>query len=120
MGGIMSYYERITVGRTGLLDVLPMTKDHNAPAYLLTHFLILDSGNNKLNDEEYKVVAYAAGRFIDEFGIGYKRPSDRKNELLKAIEEVEIIEKIEPSIEELKSIKPGGFEDLAIRIYVKK
>jgi hypothetical protein len=101
-------------------SMLPMTKDYSTPAYLLTHFLILDSGNSKLNGEDFKVVAYAAKRFMDEARIQFKQPYERKNELIKAIEEVGIIEKIEPSIEELKSIKPGAFEETAMRVFIKK
>jgi len=100
-------------------SVLPMTRNYSTPAYLLTNFLILDSGNSKLNNGEHKIIAYSARRFIEEAAIRYKRPSERKNELIKALQEVEIIEKIEPSLDELEEIKPAEFEETAMRVYVK-
>jgi len=100
--------------------MLPMTKDYSTPAYLLTHFLVLDSGNSKLNDDEFKVVAYSAARFMAEAGIRNSRPERRMRELLKALAEVEIIARTEPTLDELELIKPSAFDNIGLRIYIKK
>lgn len=101
-------------------DTLSKTRDYSTHAYLLTHFLILDSGNSKLSDAEHKVIAYAASGFMKRANINNIRVSKRKNDLIKALLEIEIIEKIEPGIEQLKRIKPSRFDDVQIRIYIKK
>ena len=101
-------------------SVLPMTRNYSTPAYLLTHFLILDSGNSKLNSVDHKIVAYTAKRFMNEAGIHNSRPERRMRELLKAIAEVEIITRIEPSIAELELIKPSAFDDIGLRVFIKK
>jgi hypothetical protein len=85
--------------------VLPMTRHYSAPAYLLFHFLICESGNSKLKEEGTKVVAHKLQKFIIESKINYTQPSKNVNAVLDAFDEVKIIEKIVPSPDELKAIK---------------
>ena len=96
--------------------VLPMTRNYSTPAYLLTNFLICESGNSKLKEKGIKVVAYKLQRFIDEARINYSQMSKRVNKILDALNEVEIIEKIEPTITELENMKAD--EALNTTIYI--
>ena len=100
--------------------LLAMTKNYSTTAYLLAHFIVLDSGNSKLNNDDYKVVAYKASRFMEEANINHARPTRRKNALIKALEEVDIIERLEPDIEELRKIKPAMFDNIPMRVHLKK
>ena len=100
--------------------LLPMTRNYSTPAYLLSHFLVLDSGNAKLNTDAYKIVAYKVSRFIEEAGIKHSRPSKRKNAFIRALQEVTLISRTEPGIEDLHDVKPGDIEDIALRVYIKK
>jgi hypothetical protein len=100
--------------------LLSMTRDYSTMGYLLAHFIVLDSGNSKLNDDEYKVVAYKASRFMKEANITNVRPGKRKSDLIKSLLEIDIIEKIEPNLDELRKIKPAMIDDTAMRVYIKK
>lgn len=100
--------------------LLPMMRNYSTPAYLLSHFLVLDSGNAKLNTGENKIVAYKISRFMEEAGIRHSRPSKRKNAFIKALQEVTLINRTEPGIEELREVKPGDIEEIALRVYIKK
>ena len=100
--------------------LLSMTRNYSTTAYLLAHFLVLDSGNNKLNYDECKVVAYKASRFMAEAKIANVRPGKRKNDLIRALQEVDIIAQITPDLSELKKIKPSMFDDTPIRVHIKK
>jgi len=101
-------------------EMLKVTKNYSTPAYLLANFLILDSGNSKLNTESFKVVAYKLWRFVEKSGIHHSRPGYRKQVFLKAIQEVDFIEKLDPGFDELSKIKPAGFEDQLLHIYIKR
>ena len=97
-----------------------MTRDYSTMAYLLAHFLTLDSGNIRLNNGDNKVVAYKASRFMKEANISHCRASRRKHDLIKALIEIDIVDKIEPRVEELRKIKPAMFDDVQIRVHLKK
>jgi hypothetical protein len=101
-------------------SLLSASRHYSTPGYLLSYFLSLDSGNAKLNDAMFKVVVYKASRFMKEAMIQYSRPSAMKRALIKAIEEVHCIDKMQPSVEELKQITPSMFYDTMIRIYIRK
>ena len=101
-------------------EMLKVTKNYSTPAYLLANFLILDSGNNKLNNESFKVVAYKIKRFIDKSSIHHSRPGRRKQVFLKAVQEIDFIEKLEPCFDELSKIKPAGFEEQLLHVYIKR
>ena len=101
-------------------SLLSTSRHYSTPAYLLSNFLSLDSGNAKLNNAEFKVVVYKASRFIKEAMISHARPYDRKAAFMKAVKEVDNIHKIEPTMDELAQIKPVRFEDIMIRMYIKK
>jgi len=87
---------------------LPLTKDYSTPAYLLTQFLIREKGNNKLNEKNDKIISFSIDRYIKEAHIQYSRLNEKYKAFLKTLSEIEIIEKIEPTMEKLKTIKPAS------------
>lgn len=88
-------------------SILPFTRDYSTSAYLLTEFLIRDSGNSKIKQKGLKSVRYDVDRFVKEMQITHSRVSRRYQEFLKAVEEVEIIKTVSPSIAELKGVSPS-------------
>jgi hypothetical protein len=95
--------------------LLPASKDYSNPAYLLANFLIIDSGNAKLNNSQKKVVAYSVQHLLAVMKIESKRPSEIKKALLGALGEVKaLISSTSPSIKELSSMKPSRFMEQTI------
>ena len=101
-------------------SLIPLTKDYSGAAYMLVNFLVTDSGNAKLKEGNLKVVAYKGSKLIEEARINYSRKRDEVEELLASLSEIELIEKLEPSLEELKKMKPNGVYDTVIKIFIKK
>lgn len=52
--------------------------------------------------------------------INASRKSKRKLEFINALRQIEIIEKMEPSVEKLEEIKPADFGATQLRIFVRK
>ncbi len=100
--------------------ILPASRSYSTPALLLTNFLLLDSGNAKLNTEKIKVVAYNTEKFMDILRINYTRPREFKTALIKVLEEVKIIQKTKPSISELKNMKTATFMSTVLHIHLTK
>ena len=98
--------------------ILPASKDYSAPALLLANFLLLDSGNSKLNTGKSKIIAYSAGRLMEVMKIENKRKNEAKAAFISALEEVTIINKTQPSISELRKMKSTNFTQQTIRIYL--
>ena len=57
---------------------------------------------------------------MKEANMTHGRASRRKNDLIRSLSEIEIIDRIEPSIEELRCIKPAMLDDTPLRVYIKK
>jgi hypothetical protein len=98
--------------------LLPASRDYSAPALLLANFLLLDSGNSKLNSGKSKIVAYSIGRLMETMKIENKRKNEAKDAFLDALEEVSIINKTQPSISELRRMKSPKFSEQIVRIYI--
>ena len=101
-------------------SIIPATKEYSTPAYLLTHFLITENGNCKLNDKNYKVVAFTVERFEAEMNIRASRASRRKKEFLEALQEVGIISDINPALADLTNKNPLELEKTVVYIKIKR
>ncbi len=100
-------------------SLIPLTKDYSGAAYMLVNFLVTDSGNAKLKEGNLKVVAYKGSKLITEARIEHSRISVAVKELIESLEAIELIEKTEPNIDELKLMKPNGVYNTVIKIYIK-
>ena len=98
--------------------LLPASKNYSAPALLLANFLLLDSGNSKLNTGKNKIVAYSVKRLMETMKIENKRKNEAKAAFIDALEEVTIINKTQPSIGELRKMKSSKFSDQIVRIFL--
>ena len=98
---------------------LTLTRHYPLSSELLTNFLISERGNQKLNKPGMKVIAYKVERFAKEANITHIRKDVRYRELLDALEKVEIKEKVEPGLEELKKLKPATGLKTTLYVYVK-
>lgn len=97
---------------------LPLSKEYSTPAYLLQDFLIRDSGNRHYNEKNHKVVVYKLDKFMQEAGIRNIRLSDAYPELISAFSEVDIITKTEPSISELRKMKPSQGIKTQVKVWI--
>jgi len=97
-------------------SILPASKDYSTAAYLLSNFLIMDSGNAKLNNGEVKIVAYSIRRLLDVMKIEAARNDHAKKAFLDALAEVKIINKTTPTLKELSSMKSSRLLDQVIHI----
>lgn len=98
--------------------LLPASKNYSSAALLLANFLLLDSGNSKLNTGKNKIVAYKVQWLMDIMKIEYKRKNEAKEAFLNALEEVTIINKTQPSISELCKMKSAKFSEQTLHIYL--
>lgn len=98
--------------------LLPASKNYSAPALLLANFLLLDSGNSKLNTEKNKIVAYSVQRLMETMKIENKRKNEAKAAFIDALEEVTIINKTHPSLSELRKMKSAKISEQIVRIYL--
>lgn len=99
--------------------VLPLTQQYTTPAQLLAIFLLSESGNMKLRTPGLKVVTHKGSRLAEVGNICHSRLNRIKNKLLDALEEIQIIEKVEPSITDLRKVKASEVMDATIRIHLK-
>ena len=97
---------------------LPLSKEYSTPAYLLQDFLIRDSGNRHYKEKGYKVVTYKLDRFMNEAGIRNIRLSNAYPELISAFSEVDIITKTEPSIDDLRKMKPSQGIKTQVKVWI--
>lgn len=101
-------------------SILPASKDYSTAAYLLSNFLIMDSGNAKLNDRNQKVVAYSVKHLIEVMKIERVSKTKLKKAFLDALEEVQIINKTSPTIKDLARMKSFSLLDQVVHIYLPK
>jgi len=99
-------------------SLLPAVRNYKQAPYLLSHFLISEKGNHHLNDNGYKVIAFRVSRFMEVMNIKHSRAAKRKSAFLNELEEVDIIEKTSPTIDELRQLKPSKLEDQMLYIYI--
>lgn len=100
--------------------LLPLSRDYSQGAYMLTHFLMAEKGNSKLNTKEYKVVAYKISRLMEVMKLNYGRGDKNYQAFLSALEEIQIIDRVVPDISILKSLKTSCIQDQVVHLYVKK
>lgn len=98
--------------------LLPAVKNNSQGSYLLNHFLISEKGNHHLNGNGYKVIAYKVPRFMEVMNIRHSRVVKRKSVFLNELNNVAIIEKTSPTIDELKQLTPSKLEDQMLYIYI--
>jgi len=98
--------------------LLPATKNYSTPAYLLSNFLIMDSGNSKLNNGIDKIVAYSVPKFMEVMKIESTRANKSKKAFLDALMEVKFIKKTEPSIKELSAMKSSRIMEQVVHVYL--
>lgn len=102
------------------LNNLLATKNYSDSAYFLNDFLIRESGNIKLNTDEYKIISYKAEKYIEEANIKYNHKTKKVRLFIKTLKELDIIEKIEPTINNLEKLKPKEILQTTLRIYIEK
>ncbi|MFZ1288894.1 MAG: hypothetical protein WAR79_02300 [Melioribacteraceae bacterium] len=102
------------------LNHLAESRDRSDAAYYLGHYLLTQNGNAKLNNKEYKVITIKYEKLLEESRIEHTRANVKVNKLLNALEEITFIDKIEPSIEELKRRKSSQVELETLHIYINQ
>jgi hypothetical protein len=110
--------------KRGYLDyptsLLPLLRNYSQGAYLLTNFLMAEKGNAKLNTKEYKVVAFKIPKFIEVMKLNYNRDDRNYQAFLSSLEEIQIIDRVEPDISTLKNLKVSMTSDQVVRVFVKR
>jgi len=101
-------------------SLLPLSKNYSQGAYLLTNFLMTEKGNSKLNIKDYKVIAYKIPKYMEVMKLNYRRADKNYRAYLRGLEEIQIIDRVDPDISTLKRLKPSKIKDQVVRIYVKK
>jgi len=87
--------------------IYKLTKDVPISVELLSVFFIKERGNPKLRRPGIKVIAHTVETLARQALITHKRPRQRYHQTIETLEKVEILEKIEPSIDELKQLRPA-------------
>lgn len=100
--------------------ILPLTKNYSSCADFLTHFLVRELGNDKLNTKKYKIISYKIDKFIEEACIKDKNNTKKFRILIKALKEIEIIDKTAPTIEEMEKMKPKEISQITLKIWIVK
>lgn len=110
--------------RRGYFDyptcLLPLSKDYSIGAYMLTNFLLAEKGNAKLNTKEHKVVAYRIPKLMEIMKLGYRRNDKNYQAFLNALEEIQIIDRIDPDISTLRGFKTSRIQDHVVHLYIKR
>ncbi|MBD3293826.1 MAG: hypothetical protein GF393_12955 [Armatimonadia bacterium] len=101
-------------------SALPLSARYSNTALHLIHTLIRERGNKHLNGKDFKVIAFKIRYWMERLTINYSRIDHRYREFLRAIKEVEIIDKMEPCIEELEAMKPSRALDEMLYIRIDK
>ncbi|UCH66108.1 MAG: hypothetical protein JSW63_02960 [Ignavibacterium sp.] len=79
-----------------------------------------EKGNDKLNTEEHKVIAYKIPKYMEVMKLNYSRDDKNYRAYLSGLEEAQIIDRVDPDLSTLKRLKPSKIKDQVVRIYVKK
>jgi hypothetical protein len=79
-----------------------------------------EKGNAKLNTKEYKVVAFKIPKFIEVMKLNYNRDDRNYQAFLSSLEEIQIIDRVEPDISTLKNLKVSMTSDQVVRVFVKR
>jgi len=106
------YYDYPTVS-------LGLTRHKGTAVQFLTNRLFAEMGNKKLNTPKHKVIAQTGETLCSWASLGHSRPPRRWGDLLKALGNVDIIDKLEPSLTKLKKTRPAVGLNSIIKIYIK-
>ncbi|MEB2296488.1 MAG: hypothetical protein OZ930_08205 [Ignavibacteria bacterium] len=101
-------------------SLLPLSSDYSQGAYLLTHFLMSEIGNSKLNTQTHKVIAQKIPNLMEIMKLNYTRDDKNYQAFLSALEETQIIDQVVPDISTLKKLKTSRIRNQVIHLYVKK
>jgi hypothetical protein len=101
-------------------SLLPMSKDYSQGAYLLTNFLMAEKGNYKLKTTDHKVIAYKIPKLMEVMKLNYNRDDKNYQSFLNSLEEAQIIDRVDPDISTLRTLKPSRIQDQVVHLYVKK
>lgn len=98
--------------------IYTLTKDMPISVELLSVFFIKEKGNPKLKRPGIKVITHTMETLAKKALITHKRPRQRYHQLTETLEKVEIIEKIEPSIDELNQLRPSTGLKTVVHIHM--
>jgi hypothetical protein len=79
-----------------------------------------EKGNAKLNTKEHKVVAYRISKLMEIMKLNYSREDRNYQAFLNALEETQIIDRVNPDISTLRDLKISRNQDQVVHLYVKK
>ena len=101
------------------LNYLSESKSYSDSAYYLGHYLIMQTGNASLmKTKKKRIIAQSVKNLQRRGNITHSRIDSRVNRFLDALEELPFIEKIEPSIDEMREMKNSRVEELTLHIYM--
>lgn len=100
--------------------LLPLSKDYSQGAYLLSTYLMTQLGNSKLNTSTHKVIAQKVSKLMEIMKLTYSREDRNYQAFLSALEETQIIDRVDPDISTLRELKTSRRQEQVIHLYVKK
>ncbi|MCZ7616598.1 MAG: hypothetical protein M5T52_24305 [Ignavibacteriaceae bacterium] len=100
--------------------LLPLSSNYSQGAYLLTHFLMVERGNSKLNTSIHKVIAQKISTLMEIMKLNYSRDDRNTQAFLNALEETQIIDRVDPDLSTLRELKTSRIQDQVVHLYVKK
>ena len=100
--------------------LLPLSKDYVQGAYLLTTFLMTQLGNSKLNTSTHKVIAQRIPTLMEIMKLNYAREDKNYQAFINALEETQIIDRVNPDISTLKNLKTSRIQNQVVHLFVKK
>lgn len=100
--------------------LLPLSKDYSQGAYLLATFLMTQLGNSKLNTSTHKVIAQKISTLMEIMKLNYSRDDRNTQAFLNALEETQIIDRVDPDLSTLRELKTSRIQDQVVHLYVKK
>lgn len=102
------------------LDHIKKTREISDGAYFLGNYMLTQNGNPKLNTKTNKVISVSYDKLISESKISHTREYDKTRKLINALNEIDFIEKITPSIENLQLMSTKQIKSQTFRIFIPK
>jgi hypothetical protein len=100
-------------------SILRLSKDYSTPTYLLTDALLREQGNKKYSEDKLKCICYPIRKFVQIANLNYSQASKNYRQFIEALKGVDIIEKLEPTIDQLENLKPGKAFKVELKIWIK-
>ncbi len=101
------------------ISLIALMRDYSPAATMLATFLQREMGNASLKEEGFKVITKTIRDYIKKAGIHRSRPNREYLDFISALKEIEIIEKLSPTITELENIKPNKALNIVLKIWVR-